>query len=78
MHLWPKGLLGFDDTLPEKLEMLEWQVINFVETKWITIWPTDLASCHTLSRKDRNTKPAVMIRFLNKKQQAELLKKQRS
>ena len=32
-----------------------------------------LTACHTLPRKDRNAKPAIIIRFVNRKQKTELL-----
>lgn len=50
------------------------QVIQFFESKRIQMDPQSIVACHTLPRKDRNPKPAIIVHFGNRKQKADLLK----
>lgn len=63
-----------EDAPAAEQETLEQQVINFFATKKINIQNENISTCHMLPRKDRNTKPAVIIRFANRKHKVELMK----
>lgn len=56
----------------EKLT-LERQVTDFLQSKNITIESKSIAACHTLPRKDSRAKPAIIIRFVNRKYKTQLL-----
>lgn len=58
----------------EELKSLERQVVHFFESKNITIQGNNIAACHTLPRKDSKTKPVIVVRFVNRKHKAELLR----
>lgn len=58
----------------EELNLLERQVTQFFESKNIKIHSNYISACHTLPRKDRKAKPAIIVRFVNRKYKTELLK----
>lgn len=53
---------------------LEEQVVAFLGSKDITIDSRDIEGCHLLPRKDKKMKPAIIIRFANRKSKTALLK----
>ena len=60
------------EELPMKeQESVETQVVHFLRSKNIHLDKNNLTACHT--RKDRNAKPTIIIRFVNRKQKTELL-----
>uniref|UniRef100_A0A1A8S4V6 Uncharacterized protein n=2 Tax=Nothobranchius TaxID=28779 RepID=A0A1A8S4V6_9TELE len=61
----------------QELRSLEEQVIAFFNSKGIEMDSKDIEGCHTLPRKNMNQKPAIIIRFVNRKQKKELLKQGR-
>ena len=66
-------LPGSDDLqLPEQ-QNLESQVITYFQGKDIHIDPKTVAACHLLPRKDPTVKPAVIIRFANRKHKVNLM-----
>lgn len=65
---------GDAESPAEEIETLEMQVITFLKSKNIIIESDQLAACHTLPRRDKNTKPPIIIRFANRKHKAQLMK----
>ena len=63
-----------EDAAPEDQKSLETQVIDFLLTKDIIVDPSNISACHTLPRKDGNAKPALIVRFANRKHKDELLR----
>uniref|UniRef100_A0A1A7ZXN5 Uncharacterized protein n=1 Tax=Nothobranchius furzeri TaxID=105023 RepID=A0A1A7ZXN5_NOTFU len=61
----------------QELRSLEEQVIAFFNSKGIEMDSKDIEGCQTLPRKNKNQKPAIIIRFVNRKQKKELLKQGR-
>lgn len=61
----------------QELRSLEEQVMAFFNSKGIEMDSKDIEGCHTLPRKNKNQKPAIIIRFVNRKQKKELLKQGR-
>lgn len=59
---------------PEELQTLENQVIKFFESKNMYIHCDNVVACHTLPRRNNGAKPAIVVRFLNRKHKTELLK----
>lgn len=64
---------GDANTPAVELETLERQVLKFLENKKISIQSSSVAACHVLPRRDRNSKPAIIIRFVNRKHKVELM-----
>lgn len=62
-----------EDASTEDQQTLEMQVLNFLESKNIHININSISACHTLPRKDRKAKPAIIVRFVNRKQKIELM-----
>ena len=62
---------GRGDTEDESTEQ---QVAAFLQTKGITLDCDNIEACHTLPTKDNNNKPAVIMRFVNRKHKTALLK----
>ncbi|KAK7915710.1 hypothetical protein WMY93_011471 [Mugilogobius chulae] len=60
----------------EDLHSLERQVVTFLEEKDIHVDANNIAACHTLPRRDSN-KPAIILRFANRKYKTELLRQGR-
>ena len=59
-----------------ELQTLEEQVIQFFHSKEIPIQKENIAACHTLPRKDRNsqTEPTIILRFANRRYKTDLLR----
>lgn len=51
-----------EDAYIEDQQFLEMEVRNF---KDIHLDTNNIAACQTLPRKDRNTKPVIIVRFVN-------------
>ncbi|XP_049340264.1 uncharacterized protein LOC125804780 [Astyanax mexicanus] len=68
------GRRNGEDAPTEELQTLEKQVIQFFESKNMYIDSKNITACHTLPRKDRETKPAIIVRFVNRKHKIELLR----
>lgn len=49
------------------LDSLELQVANFFDSKGIKLDSRDIEACHPLPAKNKNMKPAIIIRFVNRK-----------
>lgn len=62
-----------EDTSIEEQQSLESQVIHFFKSKNIDI-QSNISSCHSLSRQDKQTKPAILIRFVAAKHKAGVLR----
>lgn len=58
----------------QDLESTEKQVVRYMQSKGITMAIQDIETCHPLPRKDKNLKPAIIIRFANRKHKKEVLK----
>lgn len=63
-----------EDAPTEELQALERQVMKFLESKDINIHPNSVAACHTLPRLNSKTKPAIVVRFVNRKHKIDLLR----
>lgn len=63
-----------ENALPEELQTLENQVIKFFESKHMSIHCDNVVACHTLPQRNRGAKPAIVVRFMNRKHKTELLK----
>ncbi|KAK7880596.1 hypothetical protein WMY93_032761, partial [Mugilogobius chulae] len=60
------------------LESVEQQVVRFMQNKGIALDSRDIEACHLLPRKDKQLKPAIILRFTNRKQKHALLKQGRN
>ncbi len=60
--------------LPEELQTLEKQVIKFLESQNMIIQSDNVVACHTLPRRNGGAKPAIVVRFVNRKHKVELLR----
>ncbi len=60
--------------LPEELQMLEKQVIKSFESQNMIIKSDNIVACHTLPRRNGGAKPAIVVRFVNRKHKAGLLR----
>lgn len=67
------GRGGEDDTMGE-INSLEQQVLQFFTSKDIDIDSSAISACHVLPRKDNKAKPAIIIRFVNRKNKNGLLR----
>ncbi len=65
---------GGEGALPEELQTLEKQVIKFFESQNMIIQSDNIVACHTLPRRNSGAKPAIVVRFVNRKHKAELLR----
>lgn len=65
---------GEEDLPAEEQESLESEIINFFEGKNMKIQEDSIAACHTLPRKDSKAKPAIIVRFVNRKHKTDLLR----
>ena len=63
-----------EDAPLEEQQTLEMQVIAFFNDNDIVVDQHNIAACHTLPSKDRNVKPAIIMRFANRKYKDLLLK----
>ncbi len=61
------------DAPQEELLTLEQQVVGFLHSKNINIQSDAISVCHTLPRKTEKAKPAIIIRFITRKQRNDLL-----
>lgn len=61
---------------PSKLDLntVEDQVITFLQSKGIVIGKENIEACHPFTRRSNKDKPAVVMRFANRKHKMELLK----
>lgn len=68
-----------DNREPAEHEVLslEQQVMVFFENKGIDLERNGIEACHSLPRKNKNEKPAIIIRFINRKYKKQLLKQGR-
>ena len=64
------------DTSEEDATSVELQVTAFLNSKGIEIDSDNIDACHQLPRGNKTDKPAIIIRFANRKQKTELLKQQ--
>lgn len=62
-----------ENTEPD-IESVEQQVLSFFDSKGITAIKEDIEACHVLKRKDKQKPAAVIMRFVNRKQKAAVLK----
>ncbi|KAK7901169.1 hypothetical protein WMY93_017938 [Mugilogobius chulae] len=65
------------DAPVEELLTLEQQVVTFLSNKDINIDPKEISACHLLPRKHSNAKPAIVVRFVNRKHKVALLRQAR-
>ncbi|CAL9705113.1 unnamed protein product [Knipowitschia caucasica] len=63
-----------EDAPVEELQTLETQVITFLQSNGMTVAPENIAACHMLPRKNKDSKPAIIMRFVNRKHKVELLR----
>ncbi|KAF7641114.1 hypothetical protein LDENG_00293540, partial [Lucifuga dentata] len=59
------------------LESLEKQVITFFSSKGIAVNTSDIEACHPFPPKNKSEKPAIIIRFANRKHKQALLRQGR-
>lgn len=62
-----------EDAALEDQQSVEMQVVTFFHNKNINLDPNKISACHTIPRKDQRNKPAIIIRFANRKHKNELL-----
>lgn len=62
-----------EDAGAEELFSLERQVLQFLAEKNIHVDANKISACHTLPRKDKD-KPAIIMRFVNRKTKTEILR----
>lgn len=74
---YSKAAAGEGEVTDADQESLEQQVIVFLGSKGIILDKNDIQACHPLPRKDKNIKPAIIIRLVNRKQKIALLKQGR-
>ena len=65
------------DTSEEDATSVELQVTAFLNSKGIEIDSDNIEACHPLPHRNKTDKPAIIIRFANRKQKTELLKQGR-
>ncbi|KAL7388350.1 hypothetical protein ABVT39_012223 [Epinephelus coioides] len=65
---------GSEDDTPGEIHSLEQQVLQFFASKDIDIDRSTISACHTLPRKNNTAKPAIVIRFVNKKVKIDMLR----
>ncbi|KAF3842497.1 hypothetical protein F7725_024448 [Dissostichus mawsoni] len=65
------------DTSEEDATSVELQVTAFLNSKGIEIDSDNIEACHPLPRRNKTDKPAIIIRFANRKHKIELLKQGR-
>lgn len=70
----PAGDQQGEDALPEELHTLEQQVVQFMSSKNIYLESHQISACHTFPRKDKKTKPKILVKFVNRKHKVEVLK----
>lgn len=63
-----------EDAPVEELETLEQQILKFFESKDMAILSSHIEACHPLPKRDETAKPAIIVRFWNRKHKIELLK----
>lgn len=61
-----------EDAEKADLQILEGQVLKFLTEKDIHVDPKTISACYTLPRKDK-TRPAIVMRFVNRKNKTEML-----
>ncbi|CAL8252030.1 unnamed protein product [Merluccius merluccius] len=68
-----------EDAPPPELDSLENQVIKFLAKHRIDLQASAISACHTLPRKDTDSKnkPLIVMRFVNRKTKVELLRQGR-
>lgn len=74
---YAKAAAGGGELTEPDLDSLEQQVIAFLGSKGIMVDSNDIEACHPLPRRDKNIKPAIIIRFVSRKQKISLLKQGR-
>ncbi|ROK87087.1 PDZ domain-containing protein GIPC1 [Anabarilius grahami] len=62
-----------EDAGTEELFSLERQVLQFLAETNIHVDANNISACHTLPRKDKD-KPAIIMRFVNRKSKTEILR----
>jgi len=65
---------GKEDISSEEQQSLEYQVMQFFKTKDINIESENVSSCYSLPRKNKQTKPAIVLRFVATKHKRDILK----
>lgn len=74
------GSVGGQLDPPEELQTLERQVVEFFESRGMSIRSDSIAACHVISRKVISKKlpkpatPVIVMRFANRKYKMELMK----
>lgn len=61
----------------DELQTLERQVITYLASKSICVKTEDISACYVLPRKNRTAKPAIIVRFVSRRNKAELLRQAR-
>lgn len=64
---------GEDQATPNEQGSLENQVLRFMEGQNMNLNAAMISACHTLPRRDGNTKPLIVMRFVNRKVKMDLL-----
>lgn len=65
---------GSGELIDPDMDSVEQQVTAFFHSKGLSISKTDIEACHPLPRKNKNDKPAIIIRFTNRKNKNALLR----
>ena len=66
-----------EDAADEDLQTVERQLLDFLGTQKINVDSSEISACHMLPRKDRDgvkLDPAIIIRFVNRKNKTALMK----
>lgn len=66
--------IGSGELIDTDMDSVEQQVTAFFHSKGLSISKTDIEACHPLPRKNKNDKPAIIIRFTNRKNKNALLR----
>ncbi|KAL7372664.1 hypothetical protein ABVT39_020373 [Epinephelus coioides] len=66
-----------EDAPAHELQTLEQQIIQYFESKNMSVESSSIATCHTLPRKDSRSKLATIVRFVSRKSKIKLLRQAR-
>ncbi|CAL9692200.1 unnamed protein product [Knipowitschia caucasica] len=62
------------DAPVQEQHTLERQIVAFLESRKISVAPESIAACHTLPTKNKDAKPTIVMRFVNRKHKVDLLR----
>lgn len=73
---YARAVTGMNREEPDEqdLNTMEKQVTDFLHSKGIKVDRNDIEACHPLPRRNKVDKPAIILRFVNRKHKIALLK----